>query len=374
MKRSGVDASVAAEQVRVIYKQAIPASLMSLLIAALVCLTLLGITNSTALAAWFGALAVIAVFRFALVRFFYRRAPEAADMESWELWFVASVVATSVVWGVGGLVIMPADSLVHQMVVYFFLMAMAGAALASYSAHPTSTYVTICLVLLPSTAWFVAQDNVILRSMAAGALVSMIAAMRARLTLWTFLRQSCQVSHELRIASETAERLARTDELTGMKNRRAFYELAQQAFEQAQRYDRPLTVISIDIDHFKQINEMWGRGVGDAALRAMARVITNSSRMTDIAGRIGGEEFAILLPETTAEAAAIDAERLRREMEATLVTHNNGHIQFTCSIGVASRDAVVATLDMLMARADGALYEAKGRGRNQVCESASMLS
>jgi diguanylate cyclase (GGDEF)-like protein len=243
---------------------------------------------------------------------------------------------------------------------------MAGGAVASYSAHAASTYVTICLVLLPSTAWFVAQDSLVLRSMAAGAVVYVAAAMRATRTLSFFVRQSFQLAHELRISNDTAERLARTDELTGMKNRRAFYELAQQAFEQAERYDRPLTLMSIDIDHFKRVNDTWGHAAGDAALRAMARVIVNNSRMTDIAGRVGGEEFAILLPETTTAAAAVDAERLRRETEETVVTHNNVEIRFTCSIGVASRDAVVGSLDMLMGRADGALYEAKEKGRNRV--------
>jgi diguanylate cyclase (GGDEF)-like protein len=365
-QRSAVDANIVAEQVRVIYEQAIPASIISLLVAGLVWLILRDLTSATMLATWFGALAAIAIFRFILVRRFHRSPPAAADMERWERSFVASLVATGLVWGVGGLVIMPSDSVLHQAVVYFFLMGMAGGAVASYSAHVAATYVAICLVLLPSTVWFLAQDSVILRSMAAGGIVYVAAAIRATRTLSFFLRRSFQLAHELRIANDTAERLARTDELTGMKNRRAFYELAQQAFEQAERYDRPLTLISLDIDHFKRINDTWGHGAGDAALRAMARVIVNSSRMTDIAGRVGGEEFAILLPETTAEAAAVDAERLRRETEEAVVKHNNVEIRFTCSIGVASRDAVVASLDMLMARADGALYEAKESGRNRV--------
>jgi diguanylate cyclase (GGDEF)-like protein len=366
MQRSAGDANVVAEQVRLIYEQATPASVISLLVAALVCLILRDVTSHTVLAIWFGVLTVIAVFRFVLVRRFHRRPPAAADMGRWERSFIVSLVATGLVWGVGGLLIMPSDSPLHQVVVYFFLMGMASGAVASYSAHQAATYAAICLLLLPSTVWFVAQDTLILRSVAAGGVVYVAAAMRATRTLAFFLRRSFQLSHELRIANETAERLARTDELTGMKNRRAFYELAQQAFEQAERYDRPLTLISLDIDHFKKINDTWGHSAGDAALRAMARVIVNSSRMTDIAGRIGGEEFAILLPETTAEAATVEAERLRRETAETVVVHNDAEIRFTCSIGVASRDAVVASLDMLMARADGALYEAKESGRNRV--------
>ena len=366
MERNAVDANVLAEQLRVIYRQAFPASIISLLISAVVCLILRDETSRPLLAAWFGTLTAIAAFRFVLVRRFHHRNPAVEDVDTWEQWFVGSLIAIGLVWGGGALFIMPADSLLYQTVVYFFLMGMASGAVASYSAHAACTYVTICLVLLPSTAWFAMQDSLILRAMAAGGLVYVAAAIRATRTLSFFLRRSFQLAHELRIANETNERLARTDELTAMKNRRAFYELAQQAFEQAERYDRPLSLISLDIDHFKKINDTWGHGAGDAALRAIARVITNSGRMTDIAGRIGGEEFAILLPETTAEAAAVHAERLRQEAADTTVMHDGAEIRFTCSLGVASHDPMVITLDMLMARADAALYDAKQGGRNRV--------
>jgi diguanylate cyclase (GGDEF)-like protein len=370
--RIEVDANVLAEQLRVIYRQAIPASIVSLLISAVVCVILRDVTSRSQLAVWFGLLVAIAVFRFMLVRSFHRTNPAVEDMHRWERPFVGSLVVTSLIWGVGGVLIMPADSLLYQAVVYFFLMGMAGGAVASYSAHAMCTYVTICFVLLPSTAWFVAQDSVILRAMAAGGLVYVAAAIRATRTLSFFLRRSFQLSHELRIASDTADRLARTDELTGMKNRRAFYELAQQAFEQAARYERPLSLISLDIDHFKSINDTWGHAAGDAALRSIARVMTTTSRVTDIAGRVGGEEFAILLPETTTEAAVVHAERLRRDVADIVVSYDGVDIRLTCSMGVASRDEFTVSLDRLMARADAALYDAKAAGRNRVCEAATV--
>ena len=370
--RSAVDANVLAEQLRVIYRQAIPASIVSLLISAVVCVILRDVTSRTHLAVWFGLLVAIGVSRFVLVRSFHRTNPAVEDMDRWERLFVGSLVITSLIWGIGGVLIMPADSLLYQAVVYFFLMGMAGGAVASYSAHAMCTYVTICFVLLPSTAWFVAQDSVILRAMAAGGLVYVAAAIRATRTLSFFIRRSFHLSHELRIARDTADRLARTDELTGMKNRRAFYELAQQAFEQSARYERPLSLISLDIDHFKSINDTSGHGAGDAALRAIARVMATTSRVTDIAGRVGGEEFAILLPETTTEDAVVHAERLRREVAETVVSYDGVDIRFTCSMGVASRDEFTVSLDRLMARADAALYDAKAAGRDRVCEAATV--
>src|SRR5215216_5577654 len=111
MGRSVVDAVVLAEQLRVIYRQAIPASIISLLISAVVCLLLRDVTSRPLLAAWFTLLTAIAVFRFVLVRAFHRRDPSVEDMGSWERWFVGSLVLIGVVWGVGALLIMPADSL-----------------------------------------------------------------------------------------------------------------------------------------------------------------------------------------------------------------------------------------------------------------------
>lgn len=178
-------------------------------------------------------------------------------MPAWERRFVVSLIVTGVVWGLGGLVIMPADSL-HQAIVYFFLMGMAGGAVATYSAHASCTYITISSLLLPSTAWFVFQDDVVLRAMAAAGLVYVGAAYRATRTLSFFLHRTFQLSHELQIANEKAEHLARTDSLTGMRNRRAFYEQGERALDQARRYGRPLSLIMLDIDHFKAINDTWG--------------------------------------------------------------------------------------------------------------------
>lgn len=362
---TSVDARVRAEQVRVIYQQAPTALLISLLVSAVLGFILWDVTDRGLLAVWFALLAFLALARIVIVVAFRRRNPDSGDMPAWERRFVASLVATGIVWGVGGWLIMPAQSLVHQAVVYFFLMGMAGGAVATYSSHATSTYVTIGAVMLPATGWFVLQDNVLLRAMAAGGLVYVGAAYRATRVLSFFLHRSFQLAHELQIANEKAERLARTDELTGMRNRRAFYEQGELAVDQAQRYGRPLSAVMLDIDHFKTINDTWGHSAGDEALRALAGVIATSARSTDITGRVGGEEFAIVLPETSGHDAAAQAERLRKDVAELSIRHGGTDITITCSFGVAELETG-GSLDRLMARADGRLYEAKAQGRNRV--------
>jgi diguanylate cyclase (GGDEF)-like protein len=261
---------------------------------------------------------------------------------------------------------MPKDSLAYQAVVYFFLMGMAGGAVANYSGHPRTATATVILVMLPATVWLALEDNVLTRAMAIGAVIYVVAAFRAATTLSASLRRSIRLTHELAIARADAERLARTDELTGMRNRRAFYELGELAMAQAKRYDDPIAVISLDIDHFKKVNDTWGHATGDETLRLVALIIQRTIRTSDIAGRVGGEEFAIVLPRATPEQALAMAERLRAAMEKAPLYHDRGEIHFTSSFGVAVRDAENDTLDRLLAEADKALYEAKEGGRNRV--------
>ena len=121
----------------------------------------------------------------------------------------------------------------------------------------------------------------------------------------------------------------------------------------------------LDIDRFKRINDTWGHAAGDEAIKAVAKAIRRTVRATDISGRVGGEEFAVLLPESSAEQAAAQAERLRQAVAGLSLRQGADEIPLTCSLGVAERDGE-SSLDRLMRRADLALYEAKVQGRNRV--------
>lgn len=164
------------------------------------------------------------------------------------------------------------------------------------------------------------------------------------------------------------ERQARIDLLTGLNNRRHFFELAEQQLARDRRHDNPLSLLMLDLDRFKSVNDTYGHHAGDAALRKMSEVCIHTLREIDIVGRLGGEEFAVLLPETASVQALEVAERLRLSVEMAVVKLENGaSLHFTVSIGVTSFAATDASLDTMLKRADAALYKAKNAGRNQVC-------
>jgi diguanylate cyclase (GGDEF)-like protein len=161
--------------------------------------------------------------------------------------------------------------------------------------------------------------------------------------------------------------LARTDALTGLPNRRETMERLQGELQRSQRSGRPIAVLMFDIDHFKRVNDTWGHAAGDQVLRAVADTAHDSLRRIDSCGRIGGEEFLVLLPETDPENAHGAAERLRAAIELCRVHYADQVLRVTVSIGVAIQLAEASqTAEVLLQRADQALYAAKEGGRNRV--------
>ena len=163
------------------------------------------------------------------------------------------------------------------------------------------------------------------------------------------------------------QKLARTDSLTGLFNRRYFFEIAEKEFSESIRYDRPLSVIILDLDLFKEINDTYGHLVGDQALIHIGKLLRKAIRTPDTAARYGGEEFVVLLPETGSAKAMIFAERLRKLVEDSPVQNGNASISLTASFGVAGYQTKgEEKFDQLISKADQALYMAKGNGRNRV--------
>ena len=166
--------------------------------------------------------------------------------------------------------------------------------------------------------------------------------------------------------ADELEALARIDSLTGIANRRHFLEFAEIEWNRFERYQRPVSLVMIDIDNFKAVNDAYGHEVGDQALIAVARVCADIRRHADMVGRIGGEEFAVLLPETTLPQARMVAERLIRSVAQQEIDVEGGTIRVTASAGVAEASDSAADFAALMKRADQALYAAKAGGRNRV--------
>jgi diguanylate cyclase (GGDEF)-like protein len=172
---------------------------------------------------------------------------------------------------------------------------------------------------------------------------------------------------ELARQADALEQLACFDGMTGLNNRRHFLVLAGNEWSRFKRYGRPLALLMIDIDQFKSVNDTYGHDVGDDVIKSVAAALQKHKRTSDIVGRLGGEEFALVLPEATLDSAVTAAERLRHLVAGCTIAVEGRSIAVTVSIGASVCRADTAGIDELIKEADIALYEAKRSGRNRVC-------
>lgn len=170
---------------------------------------------------------------------------------------------------------------------------------------------------------------------------------------------------QLQGANLQLKQLARTDRLTGLNNRGYWEECLAQEFARHRRYQSRAALVMFDIDHFKKVNDTYGHPAGDKVIQAVADVVREQIRDTDYAGRYGGEEFVILLPDIDNAGAHIFAERLRLRIAALVVSHDEQRISFTISLGIADFSLPMDEHKQLIERADQALYASKKGGRNQ---------
>lgn len=162
------------------------------------------------------------------------------------------------------------------------------------------------------------------------------------------------------------EQFSRVDGLTGIYNRRFWQDQFDMEFKRLKRSENSASLMMLDIDHFKQVNDQYGHPAGDQVIKSLANIIQKSIRETDISGRYGGEEFAILLPETNVKCASLVAERIRHLAESLTVKHDDVEITFTVSLGIAEFSTSFQQSMAWLEKADQALYQAKESGRNRV--------
>ena len=179
-------------------------------------------------------------------------------------------------------------------------------------------------------------------------------------------RENLDLVVKNRMLSEVSTR----DALTGLYNRWFVLEKIDSEINRALRHGSPMSLLMLDIDHFKRINDTWGHSAGDQVLQAIGKLLRESCRVYDVPGRYGGEEFCIVLPETKPGNTNVVAERIRRRLETTELSCGDGSIVVTASIGIAGMEAAaegeILSPAALIDRADRAMYTAKNRGRNRV--------
>ncbi len=191
--------------------------------------------------------------------------------------------------------------------------------------------------------------------------------------IYPLIRIQAHEEHKLRAMtaslsarSESLEQAALTDALTGVQNRRYFDDALKEYLREFGRIEKPVGLMLLDLDHFKQINDSHGHDVGDEVLRAVAKTLKDMTRYHDVVARLGGEEFAVVGPNMDAELLAKLAERIRRAIAGLVLTSGNVRLRVTTSVGLAVWDGVESE-DEFFRRADQQLYEAKRQGRNRVC-------
>lgn len=229
-------------------------------------------------------------------------------------------------------------------------------------------------VLVAYLSWENKRENLPMEQRPLLAILHQLSAVREELSVARQeLERRKKAEAALKESQRKLERLATIDDMTGLYNRRHFRSLTKKEIAGSQRYKKTLSLLMIDLDHFKSVNDTHGHEAGDKVLVAIADSVRHVIREADIVGRIGGEEFAVLLPSTTMKGALSLAKRMRREAEETRIPIQQKEISITVSIGVACLSPE-DSIDDLLKKADQALYLAKDRGRNRVeycCELSS---
>lgn len=351
------------DKLKLLFQQSFPALFISYATALLLSWMLWGHTSDAVLLGWLGTLAVATVLRLVVFISYFRIRPRGGDLVRLERPYVLSLLFSSLIWGIGALAVMPADSLLYQAITLYILVGMAGGAVSVYSARYPMVIAAMAAVLLPSTIWLFMQGAKEQIGLALGASMFMMVMLRAAKVLANALQSNFQLSRDLHAAHAAAEQQAKTDPLTGLANRRAFLDHGEQIIRYCERHGLPLCVLVMDIDHFKAINDSLGHFAGDTVLRQFGEILGRLFRRSDVCGRMGGEEFAVVLPHASDEDALAIAEKLRRTIAETPIACGDQSLNITVSIGVTDASYDLTTL---LVHADKAMYRAKEQGRNQV--------
>jgi diguanylate cyclase (GGDEF)-like protein len=352
------------EKIKLLYLHSLIPAVLSAVASFFVVAALWTSANHHHLLIWLSLTLFFAIYRITLILNFKRSNLQGDQILAWERPYAITLIMVFIIWGVGLLLIMPKDNLTSIFIVNTFSVGLAGAAISWYSPIRYLQTTTISIALLPMIVVLLSIGHPETLWVGIAACCMFVSCMITSVILQNTLNGNLELAYDLERAIQNAEQIASTDMLTGLNNRRAFFDEAVTQFAKCKATDIPVSLIMFDVDHFKKVNDVYGHAVGDLVLKHVAQLLLNNLRLTDISARFGGEEFAILLPNCTAEEAQIVAEKLRG-LIADTPTHTDSSqiIDLTASFGVAD---VGKTLDEMLNYADQAMYQAKNCGRNLV--------
>jgi len=357
---------VRTDQLHQLFHQSLSAVLGSYLAALMLGWLCWDRVDHTVVQIWLMLLTASTLLRMTVFVRYFRSAESQRTPQRWVWQYWVTLGSSAGIWGIGAFVVMPREDLLAQALVMLFAVGMSVSAVSCYSAYRHMTIMSVGLVLGPCTLWLLMQPSAMQVGMAMAALVFASFVVRATQKLSGALERAYRLTHEMERAHRISTYAAQTDELTGLRNRRAFFDHAQRLFADCRRNSTPLCALMLDMDHFKHINDTYGHQAGDEVLRQVGRVISTSFRETDVHGRLGGEEFAVLLPNTT----LVVAQHIAAQLIVAIAGLKAGPVPYiTASLGAAEADVAQDDLHKLMNSADKALYQAKSQGRNRVVMS-----
>lgn len=348
--------SLRAEQLEQVYKQAGRNQIFSPIVATIMALGLVQSVDHALLAGWVALMIVASIGRQTLARRYLSSGPTRLGARIWERRFLVSTALVGSMWGIGGWLFMQSDDPSVGPYVYVFVIGMSGGTSAIYAAHGPTVLLAITGILLPPTVHMLLRGDVASVCIALGGILFVVATTSSIRMVKAALLRSIELAQEL-------EHQARIDALSGLHNRRALMEAGSGMLAHAARMGRSCAALMVDVDHFKRINDTRGHAAGDAVIAAMGALLARTVRKGEQVGRIGGEEFVILLPDGNVEQARGLAARLLDIVRAERVEHQDGPISFTVSIGAAVTRG--GAMEALLERADQALYRAKEAGRDR---------
>lgn len=358
---------ISAQQIVQLYKHSGVAFIASVANAIILAAFLWPVIAAPSLLAWILLVAATNALRFFLARAHLRSHLEVLVQNRWMNRHLVFTAAAGLAWGAAAIVLFPENALPQQVFMILMLGSAATSALPTFAAVPRAYAVYLSCVLAPMAlrlAFFEAGD--------AHAAMAMMVFLYGATLILTARSMHVGLMDSLRLHSGF-ETLAHLDGLTGIPNRRQFDEMLAQEWNRARRTNAPLTLIMIDVDHFKSYNDRYGHPAGDTCLKQVANTLAKCCRRAgDVVARYGGEEFALLMYHTPRNDGYAHAEQLRQAVAALQIPHDGtagGYV--TISLGAATQvpDANGAPETLLHA-ADQALYEAKRQGRNHVVLAA----
>ncbi len=351
------------DKLQLLYRQSLHAVFFSMLAAGIWVGIVWSAADHTKVAWWVVAMSLVTVARASLFAAYRHREPVGPAVLRWQKPYVVTLLASALVWGIGAVWATPAGSLLHICITYLFVAGLAGAALPSYGVLPKVTLAVMVALLLPMMVLLLMRGELMANLLILVGISFFISNTRALSLHDATVTQSFRMAHQLRASNAASEVLADTDGLTGINNRRAFTTAASALLDLAARDNRAASMLLIDIDHFKQINDLYGHQWGDAALKVVATTLVQQLRESDVCGRLGGDEFAVLLPFTNQVAAAEVAQKIIDVIGCLSLEVGSANITLSISVGVAEG---ITSIDGMLNRADAAMYEAKRAGRGRI--------